>query len=211
MVTRTLAVGLTGGIGAGKSAAADRFAELGAVVVDSDEIAREVVAAGTPGFAEVAARFGSEVLAADGTLDRVTLAAVVFADADARTALEAIVHPRVRAEVRRRVAAAPAGSIVINAVPLLVEAGLAGDYDRVVVVAAPADVRIARLAATRGMSRDEALRRIEAQASDEQRRAVAWRVIVNDGTLAALHSQVDEVWAALLADAGRRADRPTDR
>ena len=209
-MTRTLIVGLTGGIGAGKSAALDRFAELGAMVVDSDDIAHEVVAAGTPGLAEVAARFGPDMLAADGTLDRGRLAAVVFADADARAALEAIVHPRVRTEVRRRVAAAPAGSIVVNAVPLLAEADLAGDYDRVVVVEAPIEARIARLAASRGMSRDEAARRIAAQASDEQRRAIAWRVIVNDGTLDALRAQVDDVWGALLADAERRADPPTD-
>ena len=201
-MTRTLVVGLTGGIGAGKSAALDRFTELGAVVVDSDDVAREVVAAGTPGLAEVASRFGPDMLAADGTLDRARLAGVVFADADARAALEGIVHPRVRAEVRRRVAAAPAGSIVVNAVPLLAEAELAGDYDRVVVVEAPVEARIARLVVSRGMSREEAFQRIGVQASDEQRRAVAWRVIVNDGTLDTLRAQVDDVWRALLAEAG---------
>jgi dephospho-CoA kinase len=194
-----LVVGLTGGIGAGKSAALDRFTELGAVVVDSDDVAREVVAAGTPGLAEVASRFGPDMLAADGTLDRARLAGVVFADADARAALEGIVHPRVRAEVRRRVAAAPAGSIVVNAVPLLAEAGLAGDYDLVVVIEAPVEARIARLAATRGMTRGEALQRIEAQADDVQRRSVAWRVIVNDTTLDALRARVDGVWRELVA------------
>jgi dephospho-CoA kinase len=197
-VARTLTVGLTGGIGAGKSAALDRFGELGAVVIDSDEVARDVVALGTPGLVEVTSRFGRGVLGADGTLDRARLADVVFADAEARAALEAIVHPRVRAEVRRRIAAAPAGSIVVNAVPLLVEVGLAGDYDLVVVVEAPIEVRIARLAATRGMTRGEALRRIEAQADDGQRRSVAWRVIVNDTTLDALRAQVDDVWRALI-------------
>jgi dephospho-CoA kinase len=202
-VLRALVVGLTGGIGAGKSAALDRFGELGALVLDSDTIARAVVAAGTPGLAEVAARFGEGVLAADGTLDRARLAEIVFANADARVALETIVHPRVRAEVRKQVAAAPAGSVVVNAVPLLVEAGLSDDYDRVVVVEAPAEARIARLAATRGMSREEALRRIDAQASDVQRRAVAWRVIVNDTTLSALRAQVDDVWRELLAGRSR--------
>ena len=209
-MTRTLVVGLTGGIGAGKSAALDRFAELGAVVVDSDDVAHEVVAAGTPGLAAVVAQFGRDVLAADGTLDRARMAGVVFVDADARAALEAIVHPRVRAEVRRRIAAAPPGSIVVNAVPLLTEAALAGDYDRVVVVEAPIEARIARLAASRGMSQEAALRRIGAQASDEQRRSVAWRVIVNDRTLDTLRAQVDDVWDALLAEAECRERDPAD-
>jgi len=201
-VTGVLMVGLTGGIGAGKSAVLERFRELGAVVIDSDDVAHEVVAVGTSGLAEVSARFGPEVLSLDGSLDRARLASIVFSDPDARADLEAIVHPRVRAEVRRRVAAAAGNAVVVNAVPLLVEAGLAPDYDRVVVVEAPVDVRVARLAASRGMSRVEALARVGAQASDEERRAVAWRVIVNDGSIEVLQAQVDGVWRALSREVG---------
>ncbi|MGH8889127.1 MAG: dephospho-CoA kinase [Acidothermaceae bacterium] len=196
---RALRVGLTGGIASGKSAVLDRFEALGAVVIDSDVLARECVAPGTDGLAAVIARFGTAVLRPDGALDRSALAAVVFADDDARAALEAIVHPLVRAHVRRRFAAAPADSIVVNGVPLLVEAGLVSDYDVILVVEAPIDVRIARLAEARRLTRAESLARIDAQATDDERRAVAWRVITNDGTLAALHAQVDDVWRTLQA------------
>jgi dephospho-CoA kinase len=192
-----LVVGLTGGIGAGKSAALERFRELGAVVIDSDDVAREVVAPGTEGFAAVVARFGPSVVRVDGTLDRPMIASFVFSDDAARADLESITHPLVRAEVRRRVSAAPSDSIVVNAVPLLVETGIAGEYDRVVVIEAPVEQRVLRLARSRGMSRDEALARMAAQASDDERRAVAWRVIVNDGSLESLRDAVDEVWAAV--------------
>jgi dephospho-CoA kinase len=192
-----LVVGLTGGIGAGKSAALERFRELGAVVIDSDDVAREVVAPGTEGFAAVVARFGPSVVRVDGTLDRPMIASFVFSDDAARADLESITHPLVRAEVRRRVSAAPSDSIVVNAVPLLVETGIGGQYDRVVVVEAPTEQRVLRLARSRGMSRDEALARMAAQASDDERRAVAWRVIVNDGSLESLRDAVDEVWAAV--------------
>jgi dephospho-CoA kinase len=194
-----LVVGLTGGIGAGKSAALERFRELGAVVVDSDDVAREVVAPGTPGLAAVVARFGPSVLRDDGTLDRAALASLVFSDDAARRDLEAITHPLVRAEVRRRVSAASSDSIVVNAVPLLVETGVAGEYDRVVVLEAPVELRVRRLARSRGMSRDEALARMAAQASDDERRPVAWRVIVNDGSLDDLRIAIDQVWAELKA------------
>jgi dephospho-CoA kinase len=191
-------VGLTGGIGAGKSAAAQRFAQRGAVVVDSDDLAREAVLPGTPGFTAVVDRFGPGVVATDGTLDRAAIAAVVFADDAARADLERIVHPHVRARVRERVASAGPADVVVNAVPLLVEAGLAGEYDRIVVVEAPLEVRVDRLA-QRGLSRDEALARIAAQADDDARRAVAWRVIVNDGSRADLDAAVDRIWAELVA------------
>jgi dephospho-CoA kinase len=191
-------VGLTGGIGAGKSAALDRFRELGAVVIDSDDVARDVVEPGTDGHAAVVERFGSGIISSEGAVDRARLAAIVFADPDARADLEAIVHPRVRAEVRRRVSEAPADAIVVNAVPLLVEAGLESDFDRVVVVEAPIEMRVSRLAQSRGMPRDQALARIAAQADDGRRRAVAWRVIVNDGSVEHLRTQVDDVWRALL-------------
>lgn len=194
---RALTVGLTGGIGAGKSAVLDRFRALGALTIDSDEVARDVVEPGTEGLREIVAAFGPDVLTTAGTLDRARLGSVVFADAEARARLEAIVHPLVRAEVRRRFARAPADAIVVNAVPLLVEAGLVGEYDRIVVVEAPIEVRIARLVASRGMSRTDAMSRIAAQANEEQRRSVAWRVIENDGTLDQLRQQVDDIWAQL--------------
>jgi dephospho-CoA kinase len=196
-----LVVGLTGGIGSGKSAALERFRELGAVVIDSDDVAREVVAPGTDGLAAVLARFGPAVVRVDGTLDRPMLASIVFSDAAARADLEAITHPLVRAEVRRRVSAASSDSIVVNAVPLLVETKIAGEYDRVVVVEAPVEQRVLRLARSRGMGREEALARMAAQASDDERRAVAWRVIVNDGSLEDLRSAVDNVWAELESSA----------
>ena len=190
-------VGLTGGIGSGKSAALERFRELGAVVVDSDDVAREVVAPGTPGLAAIVQRFGASVLQGDGSLDRPALAAIVFSDDAARADLEAITHPVVRAEVSRRVGAASSDSIVVNAVPLLAETGIAGEYDRVVVIEAPVEQRVLRLARSRGMSRDEAVARMAAQASDDERRAIAWRVIVNDGSLDELRAAVDQVWAEL--------------
>lgn len=195
--SRALTVGLTGGIGAGKSAVLDRFAALGALTVDSDEVARDVVEPGTEGLRKIVAAFGPDVLTTEATLDRARLGSIVFADAEARARLEAIVHPLVRTAVRRRFARAPADAIVVNAVPLLVEAGLVGEYDRIVVVEAPVEVRIARLIASRGMSRAEAMSRIAAQASEEQRRSVAWRIIENDGTLDHLRQQVDDIWAQL--------------
>ncbi|GII21668.1 dephospho-CoA kinase [Planosporangium mesophilum] len=189
-----LMVGLTGGIGAGKSAVARRLAELGAVVIDADRLAREAVAPGSAGLAEVVDLFGSQVLAADGSLDRAAVAARVFGDDAARRALEAIIHPRVRARTAELVVAAAPDAVVVNDVPLLVEAGLAGAYEVVIVVLADEETRVARLVSDRGMTPEEAHARIRAQASDEQRRAVADVVIVNDGTLDELRDQVDAVW-----------------
>jgi dephospho-CoA kinase len=196
-----LFVGLTGGIGSGKSAVAARLAELGAIVIDSDRLAREVVAAGTDGYAEVVARFGQGVVAPDGSIDRAALAGVIFGDADARKALEAIIHPRVRARTAEIAQAAPADAIVVNDVPLLVEAGLAGAYQKVIVVLADVEARVARLARYRGMAEAEARSRIAAQATDEQRRAVADVVIVNDGTPEQLRAEVDRVWSEILVPA----------
>jgi dephospho-CoA kinase len=189
-----LMVGLTGGIGAGKSAVAARLAELGALVVDSDLLAREVVAPGTEGLAEVVAAFGDGVLTPAGALDRPALAALVFEDEAARARLEGIIHPRVRARMASIVSAAPPDAIVVNDVPLLVEAGLSAHYDLVVVVLASESVRLARLTDSRRMSEDEARARMAAQASDDQRRAVADVVIENNGTLDELRAAVDEVW-----------------
>jgi dephospho-CoA kinase len=189
-----LMIGLTGGIGSGKTAVARRLAELGAVLIDSDALAREVVAAGTAGRDEVVAAFGDAVLGPDGELDRAALGRIVFADETARRRLEAIVHPRVRARSAEIAAAAPADAVVVNDVPLLVEANLAGLYDMVIVVLADEDTRVRRLARDRGLSEADARARIGAQATDEQRRAVADVVIVNDGTLDELRAKVDEIW-----------------
>jgi dephospho-CoA kinase len=189
---------LTGGIGSGKSAVAARLAELGAVIVDSDRLAREVVAPGTAGFDEVVAEFGPEVVAEDGTLDRPALGRLVFGDEARRRRLEGIIHPRVRARAIEMATSAPDGAVVVNDVPLLVEAGLAGTYEAVIVVFADEQTRMERLMQTRGMSEQEARARIAAQASDEQRHAVADFEIVNEGSLEELRSKVDELWPRLL-------------
>ena len=190
-------IGLTGGIGAGKSAVAARLAALGAVVVDADRIAREVVRPGTPGLAAVVEAFGPGVLAGDGALDRAALGRIVFADEAERRRLEAITHPLIRARTAELVAAAPDGAVVVHDVPLLTEAGLRGAYEQVIVVLAAEPVRLRRLVDGRGMSEEEARSRIAAQATDEQRRAIADIVIVNEGTLEELERRVDEVWASL--------------
>ncbi|HJQ00703.1 MAG TPA: dephospho-CoA kinase [Jatrophihabitans sp.] len=189
-------IGLTGGIGSGKSTAAARFAELGATVIDSDRLAREVLAPGTPGLAAVVDRFGVDLLDADGSLDRARLAAVVFADSTALADLNAIVHPQVAERTAQLMAAAGPDAVVVHDVPLLVENGLAGRYDAVVVVEAPLPQRLSRLQA-RGLDADAARSRIAAQASDEQRRAVATVVLDNSGSMAELHAQVDQFWARL--------------
>jgi dephospho-CoA kinase len=193
-----LTVGLTGGLGAGKSAVLADFVALGALGIDADDVAREVVLPGTIGFDQVVATFGPDVVGGDGWLDRGRLATVVFADAEERARLEAIIHPLVRAETRRRIAAASPDAIVVYAAPLLVETNLAGEYDAVVVVQAPVSVRLQRVFDSRAMSASDALARIGVQASDEERAAVAWRVIVNRGTLEELHADVARVWDDLL-------------
>ena len=189
---------MTGGIGSGKSAVAARLAELGAVIIDSDRLAREVVAPGTDGFDEVVATFGPEVVAADGSLDRPALGRMVFGDEAKRRRLEGIIHPRVRARAAEMAASAPEGTVVVNDVPLLVEAGLADSYEAVIVVFADERVRVERLVRARGMSEEEAKARIAAQASDEQRHAVADFEIDNVGSLEELWSKVDELWPRLL-------------
>lgn len=189
-----LRVGLTGGIGAGKSEVARLLAGHGAVIVDADVLAREAVAVGSEGLAEVVEAFGPGVLAADGSLDRAALATVVFADPAARGRLEAIIHPRVRALAEAAFAAAAADAVVVHDVPLLVEAGLAAAYDVVVVVAASKQTQLGRLTALRGMTAAEAEARLAAQAPLEQKLAVADIVIWNDGDRAALARRVDEIW-----------------
>ncbi len=187
-------VGLTGGIGAGKSAVARRLEKRGAVIIDADRLAREVVAAGTDGLSAVVEAFGREVVGPDGELDRPALGAHVFGDDDARRELEKIIHPRVRARTASLARAAPPGAVVVNDVPLLAETGLAPSYHLVVVVRADPDVRIARLADTRGMSAGQAAARIAAQATDEQRAAAADVILDNDAGLGDLNTAVDRLW-----------------
>ena len=189
-----LRIGLTGGIGSGKSTVSGLLVERGAVLVDADRIAREVLEPGTPGLAAVVEAFGEGVLSADGSLDRAALAAVVFTDDGARRRLDALVHPLVRQRSAELVAAAPDDAVLVNDVPLLVETGQAGSYDLVVVVEAERETRVARLVA-RGLTEADARARITAQATDEQRRAVADVVLDNSGSLEQLAAQVDRFWA----------------
>ena len=193
-------VGLTGGIGAGKSTVAAMLAKRGAVVVDADAIAREVVEPGTPALAKLVERFGEEILRPDGSLDRPALAAVAFVDDETRKELEAITHPAIGEEFLRRVAAAPPGAVVIHDVPLLVESKRGFEYAAVIVVEAPIELRLDRLEA-RGVPRDDARRRIGLQATDADRRKVATWVVDNTGDLAALEDQVAKIWT----DVERRA------
>jgi dephospho-CoA kinase len=189
-----LRIGLTGGIGSGKSTVSALLAARGAVVIDADRIAREVVEPGTPGLAAVVEAFGEQVLRDDGSLDRAGLAAVVFADPAARRTLDGIVHPLVRARSAELAAAVPDDAVVVHDVPLLVETGRAGSYDVVLVVRADPEVRVRRLV-QRGLSEEDARARIAAQATDEQRREVADVVLDNDGTEEELAAQVERFWA----------------
>jgi dephospho-CoA kinase len=188
-----LRIGLTGGIGSGKSTVAALLAQHGARVVDADRIAREVVEPGTPGLAAVVAEFGDGVLTAEGALDRPALAGLVFGDPAARARLDAVVHPLVRARAAELVAAAPVDAVVVQDVPLLVETGQAGSFDLVLVVEADVDTRVARLV-ERGLAAEDARARIASQATDEQRRAVADVVLRNDGDRADLAAQVERFW-----------------
>jgi len=191
-----LMVGLTGGIGAGKSTVARLLADRGAVVIDADRIAREVVEPGTPTLAKLVERFGPGILRADGSLDRPVLASVAFVDDATRKELEAITHPAIGEEFQRRVAEAPPGAVVIHDVPLLVESTRGFEYAAVIVVEAPVETRLARLEA-RGIPRDDARRRIELQATDEDRRKVATWVVDNAGDLGELEKQITGIWAEL--------------
>jgi dephospho-CoA kinase len=190
-------IGLTGGIGAGKSAVSQLLASYGAVLVDSDLIAREVVAPGTPGLAAVVAEFGPGILAADGSLNRPALGAIVFADPERLQALNAIVHPLVRDRSAELEAAAAEDATVVYDVPLLAENGLAPLYDQVIVVDASEQVRLDRLTRLRGMSEDEARSRMAAQATRDQRLAIADLVVENNGTLEELEQRVKAAWEQL--------------
>ena len=190
-------MGLTGGIGSGKSEVTRLLASYGAVVIDADQLAREVVAPGTDGLAEIVEEFGSEVLRSDGPLDRDKLGDLVFNAPDKRERLNAIVHPRVGERAAELQASAPDDAIVVYDVPLLVENDLASGYDVVVVVDAPVETQIDRLMRVRGMGEDQARARIDAQASRERRRAAADVVIDNSDSKSALESQVRDVWDRL--------------
>ncbi|NVI90968.1 dephospho-CoA kinase [Actinomadura sp. BRA 177] len=192
-----LKVGLTGGIGSGKSEVSARLDERGAMIIDADKIAREVVEPGTPGLAAVVAEFGVDVLLPDGAMDREKVGKIVFADPDRLAALNAIVHPLVGARMQELMDAAPADAVVVYDVPLLAENGLAPMYDEVVVVDAPEETQLDRLVARRGMPEEDARARMAAQASREDRRAVATHIIDNSGTLDDLKTQVDALWESL--------------
>ena len=194
----TVRIGLTGGVASGKSAVVAVLRELGAVEIDADQLAREVVASGTPGLAAVVAEFGPGVLTPEGELDRPAVASTVFADDAARERLEAVIHPLVFEEILRLEAEAPEGAVVVHDIPLLVESGRAASFDAVVVVDTPPEIQIDRMVRDRGWSRAEAEARMRAQASREDRLAVATYVIDNSGTLAELRRQVEELYAKLL-------------
>jgi dephospho-CoA kinase len=196
-----LRVGLTGGIASGKTAVSDALGERGAVVIDADVLARQVVEPGTPGLAAVVERFGTDVLADDGRLNREALGRLVFADPGARRDLEAIVHPAVRARAATIEAAAAADSVVVHVIPLLVETGQQDDYDVLVVVDVEPDRQLERLRQRNGLDTETANARISAQATRAARLAVADIVLDNDADLAGLLDQVDRLWRDLRARA----------
>jgi dephospho-CoA kinase len=205
-----LRVGLTGGIGAGKSEVSARLAAQGAVVIDADAIAREVVEPGTEGLAEVVEAFGPEVLLPDGTLDRPRLGEIVFADPELRGKLNEIIHPRVGARMAELEREAGPASIVVHDVPLIAESGRTDAYDLVVVVDVPPRVQLDRLVRRRGMTREQAEARMAAQATREQRLAIADIVIDNSGSLAELDRQAGDLWSELRRRSVKASDHDGD-
>jgi dephospho-CoA kinase len=201
-----LKVGLTGGIGAGKSEVSRLLVECGAVLIDADRIAREVVAPGTDGLAAIVEAFGADVLAEDGSLDRPKLGAIVFADPDRLAVLNAIVHPLVGARSRELEAAAAQDAVVVHDVPLLAENSLAPLYDLVIVVDASPETQLDRLVRLRGMSEQDARARMAAQTTREKRREIADVVIDNDVPLEDLRRRVKDVWADLVRRAHARPE-----
>ena len=187
-----LIVGLTGGIGAGKSTVANMFSQLGALTIDADQLARQAIEKGSPGFNEVVSAFGQEILD-DGEIDRQRLGTIVFKDAAKRKQLEAIVHPRVQEALANKIKSLSPGDILIYEIPLLVETGAAKKFDYVITVESDIENRLDRLF-ERGLEEDEALRRIDAQASQSERETVADFVIVNDGERADLFGEVAKLW-----------------
>jgi dephospho-CoA kinase len=206
-------IGLTGGIAAGKSVAAKRLTELGAVVIDADQLARRALEPGSQGLEDVVAEFGPTIVTSDGALDRARLASIVFANRGALDRLDAIVHPVVRrlaAELEAAAATVDPDAVVVHDIPLIVESGQTDTFHLVVVVDAPAVLRVERLVAARGMSRDEAEARVSAQASDAERLEVADVVLDGTGSDSNLRGQVDDLWARLAAEraAEAAAERP---
>ncbi|MCW2818718.1 MAG: dephospho-CoA kinase [Marmoricola sp.] len=192
-------VGLTGGVASGKSTVATLLVEQGAVLIDADTLSREVVAAGTPGFSAVREAFGEDVVGLDGELDRPALGRLVFADPEARRRLEAIVHPLVFERMQELEQAASSDAVVVHDIPLLAERGPGGtdEFDAVVVVDAPEDLQVQRMTTDRGWTPEDARSRIAAQASREDRLAVATHVVVNTGTREELRRRVHEVLAEI--------------
>jgi dephospho-CoA kinase len=201
-----LRIGLSGGIGAGKSTVATRLRELGALVIDADRLAREVVEPGTPGLAAVVEEFGAGVLLPDGSLDRPGLGRIVFGDDERRLRLNAITHPLIGQRTGELLAGLPPEAVFVHDVPLLVEGGLVKAYHLVIIVWAPEEQRIRRLIDDRGMTEEDARARVAAQATDEQRRAVADVWIDNSGSRAATTAQVDRAWQERIEPL--RADPP---
>lgn len=193
-------IGLTGGIGAGKSSVSSILVELGAVLIDADLLAREVVAPGTPGLARVVEEFGEDVLTPNGELDRPAVADIVFGDADAKRRLEAIIHPLVFERIVEIEGQAGPDDVVVHDIPLLAESGRADTFDAVVVVDVPEDVQVERLVRDRAMTPEDAQARIAAQASREERLALATHVIDNTGTLADLRERVLQVWHEIVGE-----------
>jgi dephospho-CoA kinase len=190
-------VGLTGGVASGKSTVSRMLDELGAVLVDADVLAREVVAKGTPGLEEVVEAFGPEILTDDGELDRPAMGAIVFADAEKRRVLEGIIHPRVRERGAELEASAGPDDVVVHDIPLLAETGQAAGFDAVIVVDVPTELQVQRMVELRGMSRGDAEARVAAQASREERLAIATHVVDNTGALEDLRRRVTELYHEL--------------
>ena len=190
-------VGLTGGIASGKSTVASILVELGAVLIDGDALAREVVARGTPGLARVVAEFGEDLLTAEGDLDRPALGRVVFSDEAARKRLEAITHPLIFERYAELEAAAGAADLVVHDIPLLAESGRADTFDEVIVVDVPHELQVQRMVRDRGWTREEATSRIAAQATREDRLAIATYVVDNTGSLEQLRARVEEIYGEL--------------
>ena len=203
-------IGLTGGIAAGKSTVAEHWASLGAVEIDADQLARQVVEAGTPGLLKVTAAFGPEVIDADGNLDRKALGAKVFTHPELRKKLESILHPLIQAETRARLAEQPAGSMVVYNVPLLVEAGVDLPFDRVVTVEAPIDDQIKRLTLNRGMETSEALARIKSQATPAQRANRADYILSSNQDMALLLKDAGKLWLQFEREAVAKRSSESD-
>jgi dephospho-CoA kinase len=190
-------VGLTGGIASGKSTVSAILRELGAVLIDADELARDVVAKGTPGLAAVVEEFGPQLLKPDGDLDRAAMGALVFTDESARKRLEAIVHPLVFEQIIDLEAHAPPDAVIVHDIPLLAESGRADTFDAVIVVDAPQDVQVERMMSDRGWTEADALARIAAQASPEDRRAIATYVVENTGSRKELRRRIEKIYGEL--------------